>query len=163
MNTRDIALTAVFSALYATLVISLSPISFGPLQLRIADTIIPLTMVFGWPVVAGVTLGCFVGNVYGQLGMLDYMLGPAANLLAATLFYKLRQRPLMACSVGPIPIGLIVGGYLWAFFPSPEILALPSWLAMIVCVTSSTYVTVGLVGYLLYKSVNKILGHRKTI
>jgi len=95
MNTREIVLTAVFSALYATLVISLSPISFGPLQLRIADTIIPLTIVFGWPVVAGVTLGCFVGA-------------------------------RAACSVAPIPIGLIVGGYLWAFFSSPEILALPS-------------------------------------
>ena len=163
MRTREIALSAVFSALYATLVVSLSPISFGPLQLRIADAIIPLAMVFGWPVVAGVTLGCFVANVYGQLGLLDYVLGPAANLIAATLFYKLRQHPLLACSVGPLPIGLIVGGYLWTFFPPPEVLALPMWLAMMVSVTVSTYVVVGLVGFVLYKSVYRILGHKKTI
>jgi hypothetical protein len=163
VRTREIALSAVFSALYATLVVSLSPISFGPLQLRIADAIIPLAMIFGWPVVAGVTLGCFVGNVYGQLGLLDYVLGPAANLAAATLVCKLRQRPLLACSVGPIPIGLIVGGYLWTLFPPPEFLALPIWLAMIVSVTLSAYVTVGLVGFLLYKSVYRILGHEKAM
>jgi uncharacterized membrane protein len=163
VRTREIALSAVFSALYATLVVSLSPISFGPLQLRIADAIIPLAMVFGWPVVAGVTLGCFVGNVYGQLGLLDYVLGPAANLITATLVYKLRQRPLLACCVAPLPIGLIVGGYLWIFFPPPEFLALPMWLVMIVSVTLSTYVAVSIVGFLLYKSVYRILGYKKTI
>jgi len=56
VNTREIALTAVFSALYAALLIVFAPISFGPIQLRVADVVIPLAMAFGWPVVAGITI-----------------------------------------------------------------------------------------------------------
>jgi len=158
VDTKDIALTAIFSALYATLVIAFAPISYGPLQLRIADAIIPLAMVFGWPVVAGVAIGCFVGNFYGQLGVLDYLLGPVANLVAGTVVYLLRSRPLLASSLGSIPIGIIVGSYLWTFFPPPEVFVLPEWLAMIVSITLSTYVVMGLLGYVLYRSVSRMLG-----
>lgn len=158
MNTKNIALTAIFSALYATLVIGFAPFSYGPIQLRIADIIIPLTLSFGWPVVLGVSLGCFVGNFYGQLGVLDYLLGPLANLIAGTVVYLLRKRPFLASSLGAFPIGLIVGGYLWTFFPPPEIFALPEWLAMIVSITLSTFIAMGLFGYAIYKSINRMLG-----
>jgi hypothetical protein len=161
VDTKDIALTSVFSALYATLVIALAPISYGPLQLRVADAIIPLAMAFGWPVVAGATMGCFVGNFYGQLGVLDYILGPMANLLAGTVVYLLRSRPLLASSIGALPIGIIVGSYLWTFFPPPEVFALPEWLAMIVSITLSTLIVMGLLGYILYKSVCRMLGPLK--
>ena len=158
MKSRDVALAAVFSALYAVLVIVFAPVSFGPLQLRIADALIPLAMLFGWPVVVGVAAGAFIGNFYGQLGALDYVLGPAANLVAGTVVYLLRHRPLLASLVGALPIGVIVGGYLWLFFPPPEILALPAWLAMIVSITLSSLVAVGLLGYLVYRSVRGMLG-----
>ena len=147
MNTKDIALTTVFAALYATLVIALAPISYGPLQLRVADAMIPLAMVFGWPVVTGVTIGCFVGNFYGQLGALDYLLGPVANLVAGTIVYLLRSRPLLASSLGALPIGIIVGSYLWTFFPPPEVFALPEWLAMMVSITLSSLVAITMIGY----------------
>lgn len=161
MDSKDIALTAVFSALYATLVIAFAPISYGPLQLRIADAVIPLSMIFGWPAIIGVTIGCFVGNFYGQLGALDYILGPAANLVAATIVYLLRGRPLLASSLGSLPIGIIVGGYLWTFFPPPEVFqvfALPEWLAMMASITVSTLIIMGLLGYVLYRSVHRMLG-----
>ena len=158
MGTKNIALTAVFSALYAALVIAFASISYGPLQLRIADTIIPLAMIFGWPAIVGVTLGCFVGNFYGQLGALDYLLGPVANLVAGTVVYLLRRRPLLASSLGAIIVGVIVGSYLWTFFPPPEIFALPEWLAMITSITLSTYIVMGLLGYVLFKSVDRMFG-----
>lgn len=158
MRTKSIALTALFSALYAVLVIVFAPISYGPLQLRIADILMPLAMVFGWPVIAGSTLGCFVGNFYGQLGALDYLLGPIANLVAGTLIYLLRRRPLVASSMGAMPIGLIVGSYLWTFFPPPEIFAFPEWLAMIVSITLSSFIVMGIMGYILYRSIKRIFG-----
>ena len=158
MKTKNVALTAIFSALYATLVIGFAPLSYGPLQLRIADILIPLTLSFGWPVVLGASIGCFIGNIYGQLGVMDYFLGPLANLLAGTVVYLLRRRPLLASSLGAFPIGLIVGSYLWTFFPPPEILALPEWLAMIVSITLSTLIVMGFLGYALYKSINRMFG-----
>ena len=46
MKTRDIALASMISALYAVGVIVFAPISFLIFQVRIADALIPLSIVF---------------------------------------------------------------------------------------------------------------------
>jgi uncharacterized membrane protein len=51
MKTKEISLIAVIAALYAAMVIVLAPISFGPVQLRLADVLIPLAAIFGLPAV----------------------------------------------------------------------------------------------------------------
>ncbi len=157
MDVRELSLSAAFAALYAASVIILAPISFGPVQLRLADSLIPLAALFGWPVVVGVTVGCLVGNAYYWLGVQDVVLGPIANLIAATLIFALRRRPLLACVIGSIPIGLIVGGYLWLFFPPPEIfgLALPAWAGMIVSITISSLVALAGIGYILLEALSR--------
>ncbi len=149
LDTKDLGLTVVFAGLYAVVVIVLAPISFGPVQLRVADCLIPLTALFGWPVVVGVTVGCFVGNAYYWLGPMDVFLGPAANFIAATTLLLLRKRQLLACVTGALPIGIIVGGYLWLFFPPPDIfgLSLPSWAAMIASITISSLIAMAVIGY----------------
>jgi uncharacterized membrane protein len=156
MDTRDLSLTVLFAALYAVLVIVLAPISFGPVQLRVADVLIPLAALFGWPVVAGVTVGCFVGNAYFALGPIDVVAGPIANLIAASVILLLRRRQLFACIVGALPVGIIVGGYLWWFFPPPESLSfLEPWAAMIVSLTISSFIVISVIGYLLLVALSR--------
>lgn len=156
MESRELALTAVFSALYAVLVVTLAPISFGPVQLRVADCLIPLAAVFGWPVIVGISTGCFIGNAYYWLGVHDVVLGPVANLVAATIIFLLRKRPFLACVVGSLPIGIIVGGYLWIFFPPPDVLGfLPVWAAMVVSITVSSLIAVAGIGYAVLKVLGK--------
>jgi uncharacterized membrane protein len=158
LDTRDVSLTVLFAALYAVLVIVLAPISFGPVQLRVADVLIPLSALFGWPVVAGVTIGCFVGNAYFALGAIDIIAGPIANLIAATIILMLRRQRLLACIAGALPIGIIVGGYLWlAFgFQPPESLSfLEPWLAMIVSLTISSFIAISVIGYLLLVALSQ--------
>jgi len=47
-----------------------------------------------------------------------------------------------------LPIGFIVGGYLWWFFDVPEVLAfMPVWLGMIVSITISSLIAVAVIGY----------------
>jgi biotin transporter BioY len=150
MDTRDLSLSAIFAGLYAILVVVLAPISFGPVQLRVADCLIPLAALFGWPVVAGVTVGCFLGNAYYWLGPYDVVFGPVANLIAASVILLLRKRRLLACVVGALPIGVIVGGgYLWLFFPPPDIfgLNLPTWAAMMISITISSLIATAVIGY----------------
>jgi hypothetical protein len=49
-----------------------------------------------------------------------------------------------------LPIGLIVGGYLWLFFPPPEIFStVPAWLASIASITISSLIAVAVIGYAL--------------
>ncbi len=154
MNVREISLTAVVAALYAALVIVLAPVSFGPIQLRVADCLIPLAALLGWPAVFGVGLGALVGNAYYFLGPLDVVLGPLANLLAAALIFKLRTRLLPACFAGSLVIGFVVGGYLWVFFPPPELgFSLPVWAAMMVSITLSSLVAVAVIGYTLVTAI----------
>ncbi len=148
MKTRDISLSAVIAALYAALVIILAPISFGPIQLRVADCLIPLSALFGPPCVIGVALGAFVGNAYWFLSPIDVVLGALANLAASYVVYRYRERLVAASAAASLIIGVVVGGYLWLFFPPPSILGLqlPVWLAMMTSITLSSLVAVGVLG-----------------
>ena len=155
MKTSDLSLTIVFAGLYAILVVALAPISFGPVQLRVADCLIPLAALLGGPVIGGVTVGCFLANAYFWLGPQDVVLGPIANLVAATIIFLLRRHDFLACVVGSLPIGIIVGSYLWMFFPPPEIFGLnmPIWAAMIASITISSLVAIAGIGYVLLKAL----------
>ena len=155
-DSRDLALTAVFAAMYVVLNFAEaffvgSPVfTYGPVQLRLADCLIALAVLFGWPLIGGVTLGCVLTNAYFFVGAPDVILGPIANLIAASLILFLRKRRLLACIVGALPIGFIVGGYLWLFFPQPDALSfLPAWAGMIVSITISSLIAVAVIGYAL--------------
>ena len=152
---KEISLSAVFAALYAVLVVVLAPISFGPVQLRIADCLIPFAALLGWPVVVGVSLGCFAGNAYFMLGVVDLIGGAVANLIGASLIFYLRRRLFPACIVGSIAVGVIVGGYLWIYFPPPGIMGLnlPIWGAMVVSITLSSIIAIAGIGHLLVRAL----------
>jgi uncharacterized membrane protein len=157
VKTSELSLAVVFSGLYAVLTVALAPISYGPIQLRVADCLIPLAALFGWPVIGGVTVGCFLGNAYFWLGPQDVVFGTIANLVAATIIFVLRKRQFLACVSGSLPIGFMVGGYLWLFFGfEADIfgLQLPVWAAMIASITVSTLIAVAGIGYAILKALS---------
>ena len=156
METRELTLAAVIAALYAALVIVLAPISFGPIQLRVADCLIPLAALLGMPAVVGVSLGAFIGNAYFMqfTGPIDVIFGALANLLAGWLLFRMRENLIQACIAGSVVIGVVVGGYLWIYFPPPEMgVNLPVWAGMIVSVTLSSLIAVAVLGFLLVKAL----------
>ncbi len=133
-----------------------NPTIYGPIQLRVADFMIALAALFGWPIIGGVTIGCFLTNAYYFIGAPDVILGPIANLVAACFVMFLRKRRLLACIIGALPIGFIVGGYLWLFFPPPEALGtLPAWAGMIVSITVSSLIAVAVIGYLVLSILSR--------
>jgi uncharacterized membrane protein len=157
MKTTEITLAIVFTSLYAVLLIVLAPISFGPIQLRVADCLIPLAALFGWPAITGVTMGCLIGNAYFWLGPQDVIFGTLANLIAAIIVFMLRKRPLLASTTGALPIGVIVGGYLSVFFGfEADIFGLQLFpiIGMIVSVTLSTIIAMSVLGYALLKALS---------
>jgi len=93
------------------------------------------------------------------LGAPDVILGPIANVIAASLILYLRKRRLFACVVGALPIGVIVGSYLWFFFPflsPPEVLnVLPAWSAMILSITISSLIAIAVIGYALLSVLSR--------
>ena len=77
--------TAVIAALYALCTLLFAPISYGAIQFRIAEALCVLS--FFYPeAVLGLTLGCFIANLFGN-GPLDILLGTTATLLASVLAF----------------------------------------------------------------------------
>ncbi len=124
LNTKKLAVVTVFAALYAVGVGFLAPISFGIVQVRVADAMLPLAMIFGLPGALGLSLGCLVSNVFGGLGIVDIVGGATANLVACTLAWYIgrkgrgAQRFLGTVAI-TVVVALIVGGYLSVLLSVP--------------------------------------------
>jgi uncharacterized membrane protein len=136
-RSRNLALAAVFGALYAALVIGFAPISNLPIQVRVADVLIPLAIIFGWPVILGLGIGTVVGNFAADsltgfpsasIGI-DIVGGSLVNILAGFLAWKIGQRSwriknwnaswFIATLVETALISVVVGGYLSVVFSIP--------------------------------------------
>jgi uncharacterized membrane protein len=101
---------AVIAALYVALVLVFQPVSFGPVQFRVAEalTLLPFLMPEAIP---GLFVGCLIANVFGGFGLLDIVLGSAATLAAAFLTFRAPNKWLAA--IAPVAVnGLVVGAYL---------------------------------------------------
>ncbi len=125
INTLFVVEVALFSATYALLVVFLMPISFYAFQVRIADAIIPLSIVFGYPVVIGVTLGCATANFFGGLGLIDVIFGSIANFIASILAMKIgAKKTFLGALTANVVVSLVVGAYLSFLLGIPLILSL---------------------------------------
>ncbi|MBR3301391.1 MAG: QueT transporter family protein [Firmicutes bacterium] len=97
-TTRRIAHGAIIAAVYVVLCIIFQPISYGPIQFRIAEalTIMPL---FTPAAIPGLFVGCIHANIIGQGVIMDVIFGSLATLIGAVLGYLLRRNRWLV----PIP------------------------------------------------------------
>ncbi len=98
MPTRRLAHGAVIAALYAALTLIFEPISFGAMQVRIAETLSILPM-FTPAAVPGLFVGCLLANLLGGAIVWDVIFGSLATLIGAALGYALRANRWLV----PIP------------------------------------------------------------
>jgi len=155
MKVKQLSLTALIAALYAALVVVLAPISFGPIQLRIADSLIPTSAILGWPAIFGVALGAIIGNTYFFISPIDIIFGALANFLAGYILFRYRVHFYLAAIAASIILGFIVGGYLWLFFPPPDIFGLSAPVAMIISITFSSLIAVSIIGVTLVEVLRR--------
>jgi len=121
-STKHLALTAIFASLYAVLVLTLSSISFQLVQVRVADALIPLSIVFGWPAVVGVTVGGAIANVASPMPsvLTDITLGSLANLIASIIAWRIARSKMttqtvsefIGCVAATVVVTFTVGTYL---------------------------------------------------
>ena len=91
-KTNDLIRNAIIAALYAALTISLAPLSYGPIQVRVSEfmTLLAFTNRKCMP---GLVLGCFLANIGSPYGLiigakLAYLTAiPAGTSVVATMFY----------------------------------------------------------------------------
>lgn len=116
---------AMIAAIYVVLVFVFAPISFGPVQIRVAEalTILPF---FTPAAIPGVFLGCLIGNLLSPgMIVLDIVFGSLATLLAAVISYKLRGNKYLV-PLPPIIVNMIVVPFVLKYgygVPMPLILS----------------------------------------
>ncbi|MEM3579962.1 MAG: QueT transporter family protein [Candidatus Bathyarchaeia archaeon] len=167
-DSKDLALTAIFAALYAVINIVQTmmggPITYGPVQLRLADCLIALSALFGLPVVLGVAIGCF-SNVYYMLDPADIIIGPVVNFAAAFVVFVSRRRKLLACVSGSIVVGVPIGLYLYYLYvqgnpiiqqQTPNFgVSLPLWSAFVLSLLVSSLVAIAVIGFALLQALSR--------
>ena len=89
-STLYLAQSGAITALYVVLTLVFAPISFGAVQVRVAEalTILPL---FTSAAIPGLFLGCVLANLLGGGIVLDVVFGSLATLLGAVFGYVLRK------------------------------------------------------------------------
>ena len=99
-NTNILRITygAVIAAIYVVLTVLFAPISFGPMQVRIAEMLMILPL-FTPAAVPGLSIGCIIANMLGVAIALDVIFGSLATLIGAWGGYLLRRNRWLV----PIP------------------------------------------------------------
>jgi len=108
---KNIAFASVIAALYIALIIVFQPMSFGHIQIRVAESL-ALTPALMPAAIPGIFIGCLVSNILFGGGIIDIIFGSLASLLAAYLTYKLRKNLYLAALPPVIVNAVVVGTYL---------------------------------------------------
>lgn len=129
MNTDKIVKIAIVASIYAMLTITLSPLSYGPIQFRISEVLILLAFINS-DYIIGLTIGCFIANLLGPYGLADIVFGTFATLVSAylvNLTSKLikNKYAIWIASLWPVLANaIIVGSMLNIFFDLPILLCM---------------------------------------
>ena len=124
----SLALAGLIGAVYGAVTILLAPLSYGPVQVRVAESLAVLPYLLP-EAVPGLFVGCLIANFAGGYGVLDALLGSGATLAAALISAKMPNAWL--ASLPPVFINMVVvGGYL-------------SWLLDIPFIACALYIGLG--------------------
>ena len=110
-NARFLALSAVIAGLYAALTYAAAMLNlaYGPVQFRFSEALTVLPA-FTPAAIPGLTVGCLLANLGSPLGVVDWVFGTAATLLAAlgtAAVSRIRWKgPLPPVIVNALVVGL---------------------------------------------------------
>lgn len=85
---------ALIAAVYVVLCVVFAPISYGEVQVRVAEALVILPF-FTPAAIPGLFVGCFLSNLIGGSVVLDVIGGSLATLLGAVGSYYLRKSKIL--------------------------------------------------------------------
>ena len=111
-SVRKLVRCGLVAAIYVVLCLALQPLSYGAVQVRVAEALC-LLPVFGTEYILGVVLGCFLANLLGST-IVDVIFGTLATLLACLVTYRLRNIRFkglaLAASLPPVLFNAVIIG-----------------------------------------------------
>lgn len=110
ISVQRLTACGIIACVYAILTIGTAAISYGPIQMRLAEGLCVLPFVAPWTM-WGVAVGCLLANLFSTVSALDVAVGTAATLLAAFLTSRCRNRflaPLPPVVCNAVSIGALL-------------------------------------------------------
>ena len=129
IQTKSLALIAVYAALYAALVVVLGAFSYGPIQIRIADSMLAAVPLLGLPGVLGHTLGVFVANLFSTAGLIDLLNTIPSFAMSFVVYYVYKRTKndytvIGTCTAYSAVIGATVGWMLSYLYSLPLLITI---------------------------------------
>ena len=152
-NAAFLTQAAMIAAIYVVLTYVFAPISFGEIQVRIAEalTILPL---FTPAAVPGLFIGCLVGNIIGGALLPDIVFGSIATLIGAICTYLLRNQKPVFGTIPPMVSNTIIVPFVLKYAYG---VALPNPFLM-VTVGVGEIISCGILGMFVYYALNRYKG-----
>ena len=146
---------AMIAALYVVLTLVFQAISFGEIQVRIAEalTILPA---FTPAAIPGLFIGCVIGNIVGGSILPDIIFGSLATLIGAYFTYLLRKQNKFLAPLPPIISNIIIVPFILRYAYGFN-LPIP---LMMLTVGIGEIISCGVLGMILYAALQK---HRNRI
>lgn len=106
-NVNFITQAAMIAAAYVVLTFVFAPISFGEIQIRIAEmmTVLPI---FTPAAIPGLFVGCLIGNITGGAVLPDILFGSIATLIGAVGTWQLRKCSRIVAVLPPVLANIII-------------------------------------------------------
>ena len=146
LNSKKMAMIGATAAIYAVLTVSMAPISYGAVQLRLSEVMTLLAFVD--PVfIPGLVLGNFIANLFSPFGLPDVVFGTLATFIAVFMMSKMKSM-LIASFWPTIANGLIIGLELAIFTGAP-------FVSTALYVALGEFLVVTVLGYPVFKVVMK--------
>lgn len=111
LSTKRLVKLALVAAIYATLSLALSFITYGNIQFRIAEALILLCF-YKKDYGISLTLGCLIVNLFSPMGFIDIIFGTIATAISVLLVCA--SPNIYLASLAPVICNaLIIGFELW--------------------------------------------------
>ncbi len=154
IRTKDLALISIYAALYAALVVVLGGFSYGPIQVRIADSMLAAVPLLGLPGVLGHTLGVFIGNIFSPEGVIDLLNTIPSFAMSFVVYYVYKRTMNDYTVIGTsVAYSAVLGttvGWMLSYLYS-----LPLFLTIAYVAVGNVIATV-LIGWPLFKVLKRI-------
>src|SRR3972149_7987867 len=129
IHTKNLAVIAIYAALYAALVVVLGAFSYGPVQVRIADAMLGVVPLLGLAGVLGHTLGVFVANIFSTAGPLDLLNTIPSFAMSFVVYYVYKRTKNDYTVIGTfiaysVVLGVTVGWMLSYVYSLPLLLTM---------------------------------------
>jgi uncharacterized membrane protein len=118
-------------------------------QLRVANILVGLVPIMGWPAIIGQALGVFIANVESPLGPID-LINVIPSLIFSYLIWKLRDVSVfLGLTLYSIALGISVSFALNYAFGVPLLVTL-------LYTTIGIFIATAVFGYIFYRAIRKI-------